>query len=193
MRQAGLLHDVSDADAGVAVAPNRTCGDVDDVLVRVLLAGVGRARHEGHIILWISYYGAAGLSRGPARVCRRGAASESPPWTESSVDLRSSLNVQRGERRLCGKSRRLSQGPKVAGQRRYERLLSSPDASIASFRGIAVARPTQECYPSVRPERTVTDVPERTIMLCGSSPSGQRGVARGRRAETDTRHGRRAR
>jgi hypothetical protein len=45
MREAGLLHDVSDADTREAAPPDRACGDIDDALVCLLLAAVGRAAH----------------------------------------------------------------------------------------------------------------------------------------------------
>jgi hypothetical protein len=50
MGEAGLLHDVSDSDARVAVAPDRPCGDVDDALVRLLLAAMGVRLIESSII-----------------------------------------------------------------------------------------------------------------------------------------------
>ena len=50
VREAGLLHHVGHADAGIAVAPDRARRDVDDALVGLFLAAVGvRAMVDGII------------------------------------------------------------------------------------------------------------------------------------------------
>ncbi|HJU39021.1 MAG TPA: hypothetical protein VJ724_05560, partial [Tahibacter sp.] len=78
MRQPGVAHDVGDAGAVIAAAPDRACGGFDDPLVRGFFGAGCDSAHMTCIIFCVGNDGKSGRAVGSGKAARiaRGLADQ---------------------------------------------------------------------------------------------------------------------